>query len=299
MKYEIRKKKFYLNYRHVNWTGGEPYWVTDATYAAPSDPVDKLHYHNMYELGICVDGSGEIHINDRIYHFKKGDVQFISHYVPHFSNSDPASPARWKLIFFDPAKLMQHGGILDPEKAISVADADLPFSGIFAPDEYPKLTEFIKKILNLAETQDEYTDISIAFFVGSFFIECKRYLNAHPATDKPFKVNKSSYYKITPAIDTITGHMSNSEMLEENVLAQKCNMSVSSLKRLFKKYTGFSPKAYINNTRMAYAEYLIINTNMTVLKISNEVGYSEVSGFNRIFKATFGLTPSEYRKKNQ
>lgn len=297
MEYKIRKRKLHLNYRHVNWTGGEPYWVTDATYAAPSSPVNMLHYHNMYELGICIDGSGEVHINDRIYNFKKGDIQFISHYVPHFSNSDPSSPARWKLIFFDPARLMQQGGIIDPDKAFSIADADLPFSGIFTPDEYPKLTDFIKKIINLAETQDEYTDISLAFFVGTFFIECKRYLKTHPVADKLFTVNKSTYYKISPAIDRINGHMSNTEMLSEDVLAQQCNMSVSNLKRLFKKYTGLYPKVYINKTRMSYAEYLVRSTNMTILKIANEVGYNEVSGFNRIFKATFGMTPSEYRKK--
>ena len=93
--------------------------------------------------------------------------------------------------------------------------------------------------------------------------------------------------------------MANAGMIEEQVLADLCKMSVSNLRRLFLKCTGLSPKAYIKNTRMSYAEYLIINTDMTVIKIAGEVGYSEVSGFNRTFKATFGMSPTDYRKLNQ
>ena len=94
----------------------------------------------------------------------------------------------------------------------------------------------------------------------------------------------------------INRHMSNSSMIKEDVLAEVCKTSIPNLRRLFISYTGLSPKAYINRTRMAYAEYLISNTDMTIISISAEVGYSEVSGFNRIFKATFGKTPTEYRK---
>ena len=299
MKYEISRKKLYIKYSHVSWAEGEPYWVSNASFSAPQTPIGKLHYHNMYEMGMCVKGCGEFQINDRLYRFKSGDIVFVNHFTPHNSNSANGYPAKWKIIFFDPIRLMQLAGMLDPDKALMTVGYDISFSGVFAPEEYPELTDFIKKAIQLAEIKDEFTDISMAFTIGNFIISCSRYLKTHDVTEKPFMMQMSHYHKITPAISAINSHLSNASMIEEEVLAGLCKMSVSNLRRLFKKYTGLSPRGYINNTRMAYAEYLVINTNMTVLKISNEVGYSEVSGFNRIFKATFGLSPSEYRKRNQ
>ena len=297
MEYEVRKKKLYTQYRHVNWASGAPYWISNAKHSEPSDPITKLHYHNMYEAGMCVEGCGEYQINDKIYHFKAGDIVFINHFTPHYSNSQIGAPAKWKIVFFDPIRLMQLAGMLDPDKALLTASFDIPFNGIFAPEEHPPLTEFIKEIIEQAEIKDEYTDINMAFSIGNFIIACTRYFKAHPNMAVQSTMSKNQYHNITPAISTINSHMANSAMIEEETLAGLCKMSVSNLRRLFKEYTGLSPKAYINNTRMAYAEYLLTNTNMTVLKISTEVGYSEVSGFNRIFKLTFGMSPSDYRKK--
>ncbi|MBQ3016208.1 MAG: helix-turn-helix transcriptional regulator [Clostridia bacterium] len=299
MEYEIKTKKLYSKYSPVRWAEGEPYWVSNASYSAPAKPIEKLHYHNMYEMGICVEGSGEFQINDRLYRFGKGDIVFVNHYTPHFSNSDHGYPAKWRVVFFDPIKLMQLAGMLDPDKALMAANVDISFSGVFSPDENPNLTNFINNIIKQSEIKDEYTDISLAFSIGSFIIACTRYAKTHPVDAKPMMINRQHYHKIAPAIAIINSHMGNSSMISEDALARICKMSVPNLRKLFIKYTGLSPKVYINHTRMAYAEYLLSNTDMTILKIANEVGYSEVSGFNRIFKATFGMSPSEYRKQNQ
>lgn len=297
MEYEVRKKKLYTKYRHVNWASGAPYWVSNAKYTEPADPITKLHYHNMYEVGMCIEGCGEYQINDRVYHFKAGDIVFINHFTPHYSNSQSGSPAKWKIVFFDPVRVMQLAGMLDPDKALLTARFDIPLNGIFAPDEHPQLTEIIKNIIERAEIKDEYTDINMAFSIGNFIIACARYLKTQPIPEEPDTISKNQYHRITPAISTINAHMANTAMVEETALAKLCKMSVSNLRLLFKKYTGLSPKEYINNTRMAYADYLLTNTNMTVLKISTEVGYNEISGFNRMFKLTFGMSPSDYRKK--
>lgn len=296
MEYKIRKKNFYVSYRHVNWSMGAPCCVSDATYAAPPTPIERLHYHNMYEMGVCIEGRGEYQICDRLYHFKQGDVVFVNRFTPHFSNSESGHPAKWKMVFFDSANIMRYAGMIDPYQASSIANAELCFSGVFEPQEHPELTDFITKTTELAQTQDELTDLSIAFCIGNFILECLRYLKQHPVTDMPAQIDNKNYHKICPAVDMISCHISNSKMISEQALAELCKMSVSTLRRLFKKYIGLAPKAYINNARMAYAEYLIRSTNLTVLEISNEIGYSEVVGFNRIFKATFGMTPSEYRK---
>ncbi len=298
MEYEVRKKKLYTKYSHVNWASGAPYWVSNARYTAPTNPITRLHYHNMYEVGMCIEGCGEYQINDKLYRFKAGDIVFINHFTPHYSNSQSGSPAKWKIIFFDLVRVMQLAGMLDPDKALLIAKFDIPLNAVFAPDEHPQLTELIRDIINQAEIKDEYTDINMAFSIGNFIIACARYLKERPITEESDTISKNQYHRITPAIYTINTHMASMATIGEAALAKLCKMSVSNLRLLFKKYTGLSPKAYINNTRMAYADYLLTNTDMTVLKISQEVGYNEISGFNRMFKQTFGMSPNDYRKKS-
>ena len=182
MEYEIRKKKLYTKYNHVSWASGAPYWVSNATHTEPPTPISRLHYHNMYEMGMCLEGCGEYQINDRVYRFKAGDIVFINHFTPHYSNSQIGYPAKWKIVFFDPVRLMQLAGMLDPDKVLLTARFEMPFSGIFAPDEHPELTDFIKKIIQQAEIKDEYTDINMAFSIGNFIIACTRYLKSHTLT---------------------------------------------------------------------------------------------------------------------
>ena len=122
MEYEIRDKKLHVKYSHVRWAEDAPYWVSNASYAALAKPIEILHYHNMYEMGICMEGSGEFQINDKLYRFKKGDISFVTHFTPHFSNSDQGYPARWTVVFFEPVRLMQLAGMLDPEKAYPQAE---------------------------------------------------------------------------------------------------------------------------------------------------------------------------------
>lgn len=50
---------------------------------------------------------------------------------------------------------------------------------------------------------------------------------------------------------------------------------------------------------MGRAELLLRSTDMKSYQIALEVGYKNVRQFNENFKARYGMSPSEYRKKNE
>ena len=66
------------------------------------------------------------------------------------------------------------------------------------------------------------------------------------------------------------------------------------LGRLFKKEVGESFKDYVNGLRIRRATELL-ETELSITEISERVGYTGVSYFNRVFKARLGLSPTEYR----
>ena len=79
-------------------------------------------------------------------------------------------------------------------------------------------------------------------------------------------------------------------------LAEICNLSEPHFRALFKKAIGRSPLQQIAYVRMKMAKTLLKSTDLSILAISQSVGYESISSFNRTFKAQFGNSPSEFRQ---
>ncbi|MCR8968849.1 AraC family transcriptional regulator [Facklamia sp. 7083-14-GEN3] len=86
------------------------------------------------------------------------------------------------------------------------------------------------------------------------------------------------------------------QLHQVNDLVEKFNVSRSSLQTLFNKYTGQTPKQYINSLRLKQSKLLIHESKMTLSEIANELGYGSIQYFSRAFSNEFGISPSNYAK---
>jgi AraC family transcriptional regulator len=80
-------------------------------------------------------------------------------------------------------------------------------------------------------------------------------------------------------------------------LAQEVGMSEFHFSRLFKKATGLSPSRFFIKRRLAKAQQLLLETDMSIIEIGMSVGYSSPSHFAQVFRQEIGMTPSEYRRR--
>lgn len=71
------------------------------------------------------------------------------------------------------------------------------------------------------------------------------------------------------------------------------------LYKLFKKYSGISPKQYLSNIKIAHACDLLLNSDISVTDIAEKVGYSDSLQFSAFFKKQTGISPKKYRNTNQ
>ncbi len=78
-------------------------------------------------------------------------------------------------------------------------------------------------------------------------------------------------------------------------LAQMIGLDRSYLGKRFKKVTGMTLQTYLKNYKITQARHLIESTNLSLLEISQRCGYQRVDSLARTFKATYGLTPSDFR----
>ena len=82
-------------------------------------------------------------------------------------------------------------------------------------------------------------------------------------------------------------------------LAEKMQVSQRTLIRRFKAELDVPPLTYLQNLRIETAKQLLENTNSALVGIIDQVGYSDVSSFSRLFKRRIGLSPSAYRQRFQ
>lgn len=78
-------------------------------------------------------------------------------------------------------------------------------------------------------------------------------------------------------------------------LAEMAGLGKRTFLRHFKRATGLTPNAYLQQLRVEAARHLLESGNSGVEEITEMVGYSDASSFRRLFKKKTGLSPREYR----
>ncbi len=85
--------------------------------------------------------------------------------------------------------------------------------------------------------------------------------------------------------------------LEE--VAERAGLSLYHFMRVFMMFTGYSLKGYIRARRLSEAAKKLLKSDEYIYNIGCQYGFGTVEAFIRAFKKQYGLTPQEYRKRNQ
>ena len=105
---------------------------------------------------------------------------------------------------------------------------------------------------------------------------------------------------VDPKIDEVLRFINNhlSGELDVETLAARCYLSRYYFMRRFKEATGYTVHGYIQQKRLALAaEQLDAGASVTTAAL--EAGFPEYSAFLRAFRKAFGLTPSEYLRRQR
>lgn len=102
--------------------------------------------------------------------------------------------------------------------------------------------------------------------------------------------------RFNKVFDHIERHLDDALSVEQ--LSQVAHFSKFHFHRQFSDYCGISVMRYIQLMRLKRASYrLAFNTLERITEIALDAGFENPESFSRAFKATFGQTPSEFRKQ--
>ena len=82
-------------------------------------------------------------------------------------------------------------------------------------------------------------------------------------------------------------------------LSEQFSVSPNYVYKAFMQVLDQSPSKYITHLRMFRAKSLLLSDLFTVEQVSEEVGYTSLAHFSRVFKEQMHCSPREFRKQNK
>lgn len=96
----------------------------------------------------------------------------------------------------------------------------------------------------------------------------------------------------------VEANIANSEA-DVGAMADACAVSRSVLQRKMKQLMGITPNDFLREARMKHAAQMLLLTDTPVSDVAYRCGYNDPKYFSRCFRQSTGMTPTEYKSKNQ
>lgn len=125
--------------------------------------------------------------------------------------------------------------------------------------------------------------------IGEFLLEYRRKAGISPDAQAPSMRLFDSFY------DAITKHYKESH--EVQFYANLFCVSPKYFSTVIRQATGATPSEWIARFVVVKAKLLMRTTDLSMLRISQELGFPDQTSFTRYFKANTGYPPTAYRTK--
>lgn len=248
--------------------------------------MTEMHYHDELEFLLIFKGSFMCKCNNVEYLAKPGQIIFIGAGIPHETYCMEEG-TEWALLQFRESNYLN--------------------------TEIRKIIKYSVKLQNLENDPVMVLDMPELFDAANqVLIECRDKKNAYEIMSRSYVLrilgilyrnkilsNSEENYesnaikKILPAINYINQHYAEDISLDDT--SKTLGFDRSYFCRIFKQATGSTFVEYLNFVRVCKAEKKLSSSNESILNISNEVGFSSISYFNKVFKKYKNYSPSAYR----
>ncbi len=263
-----------------------------------SIPLDftqvPLHWHDEMELIYIKKGRGTITVDFTQYTVSAGTIALIIPGQLHSIEQFEHESMEYENIIFHPGILVtkktdtSNTDILAP-----LLSGKLSVPLLYTPDfpHYKEIAACIDANDEISRTNPPGYQLFIKsqLFMLFFILANKCLLKEH------VKKDYKSLEKMKLILKYVENHYMDKITIED--IADEVGLSQSHFMKYFKNTMGTSFIEYLNEYRLTMASRLLVSSDSSILDIAAEVGYENLSYFNRTFKKRFEMTPREYRKK--
>ncbi len=252
--------------------------------------LNTLHFHNFFEIGLCLEGSGLTLIGNTMHRFKKDHIFFLFPNQPHMSQSPMDDLSSWYYLFFDIDRLLCNNPEIRNIIEMEVVKHKSDISNHIHGQQAETLVSLLKTIIiEYEEKNYGYQNIIKHLLISFLFMVAKF------TSDKVLEIsNAGQYITIAPVLNHINMNYASKITIDD--MAKIANVSTGHFRRIFKQTMGCSPLEHLTSVRLNMAKTMLKATSNSMSHICTQVGFENISTFNRYFKRKFGITPTAYRK---
>lgn len=259
-------------------------------------PLDFLevspHWHNEVELIIVKVGTCTIRVGATSYTVNAGDIVLILpgqiHSIYQYENQD----VQYENILFKKEFLCTNTGDLCTYEYLNhIFTQKKGVPSLYTPslNYYDALYSHILSIDQLCDARPHYYQLKLKILWLDFFYTLL--INSNSTGSLPSDIE--SLTRVKEILLFMQEHFQ--EDIVPETVAKHFNISTSHFMRIIKQHTGLTFTQYLNSYRLACSAKLLEDKSLTILEISEQCGFTNISYFNRLFKKKYALSPSGYR----
>ncbi|MDY2939273.1 MAG: helix-turn-helix domain-containing protein [Fusicatenibacter sp.] len=252
-----------------------------------SERKTGIHYHENIELLFLMSGNMTVTVEGEEFPLESGDMIVVNANRNHsYEGPEGLFIGRFILSYSKISELLDNHTVifwcnssLDQNKAYD--ELRFVISRIF----YQFLNEEKGKKQGKLYLNSLYYQM-LAILTGNFLLTEKDAKYEQEKGDKDDRVQEIfSYIRMNfrhnISLHDIADQLYLSETYISKYIKKKCNSSFIEL---------------VNSVRFGHAMEDLIYTDASIMKIAMDNGFASVAAFNKVFKNTYGTTPSDFRK---
>ena len=249
-----------------------------------------VHWQDSMELVYIKRGSGLVQTGAQVCTAQSGDIFVLTPGTLHAIRQTESCTMEYENIIFDVELLGGAEDLCAEKYLLPLQSGRLALPEHITPDEawYPQAADCHKE----AEEANRCKQFGYELCIKGALLRFLALLIAQSKALPP--AEKASTQRLRAVLQWISAHYSEPVCVAD--AAALCQCSPNHFMRWFRQMTGQTFIIFLREYRLNAAAEALRTTEDTILSISEQCGFENLSYFNREFKAHFGMTPREYRK---
>ncbi len=281
-------------------------WSPSIHYVSPQR-VERISFASRrlydFEILYCYSGELSVSIRGKRLSITAGQLIFLPSGVHHQNEITADGVTRLLGIHFDFFSELD----IQKEADMIVNEAQVyeeKFAIEAVADNFPPLSnQFIYEpplacVQLMEQLEDEYTmrPLGYELVCKALMLQILAYLLRTPyrGSAQLASQHDARLLKLIKEIESNPGLPWSNQLI-----AKRVSLSTDHAAKLFKQLAGMPPNHFIHTARHREARRLLRETSMTIEQIGEQVGYSSIHYFSRLFRQHEGISATEYRKLSQ